>query len=524
MGLPCPKNAAGLTFGAMCPRYRRENTTIYKDYVSHMRQLSGLDASFLHMETPTTFGHVSGLGIYKPPPNGVSPYDLIYQRFEGLVGRVEPLRRRLINVPFGLDHPYWFEDANFDLDFHVRHLGLAPPGNHEQLAEQVARIFGRALDRERPLWEVYVIEGLDDGRWALMTKFHHANLDGAAGVILLNMLTDTDPNADVTLEPVPWSGEPTPKESDLLRRTAQSLVAQPIKGLQLQLRIAQNFAETLGLTSVGEFARTSRSLVRSAVKRNSNSLPENIRNVRIPITPAPPTPWNKTITAHRRFAMRTVSLDVLKEIKNASGGTLNDVVMAVCTGGLRRYLIHHNALPERPLRAMVPVSIRTGDEEDPWTNRVSGIVADLPTNCPDPVERISLCRTAMDIAKQQFDLIPAEALRDGIQNTSPLVAASALRLASRLRLADRVNLPTNVVISNVPGPRTPLYVGGAQMENYIPLSIVTDGMGLNITVHSYLNNLDFGLIACRELVPDLWDLLDMHFDEIRSLQETFNLI
>ncbi|MEY3493123.1 MAG: hypothetical protein RL413_541, partial [Actinomycetota bacterium] len=168
-----------------------------------MRQLSGLDATFLHLETSTTFGHVSGLALYSRPSADFDPYRTVYERFEALSGRVGPLHEKLLDVPLGLDHPYWIVDDDFDLDYHVRHLGLAPPGTEAQLAEQVARIFGRALDRKRPLWEVYVIEGLSDGRWALMTKFHHSSIDGGAGVVMLNMLTDSSPDAKPDLTPVP---------------------------------------------------------------------------------------------------------------------------------------------------------------------------------------------------------------------------------------------------------------------------------------------------------------------------------
>jgi diacylglycerol O-acyltransferase / wax synthase len=483
-----------------------------------VKQLSGLDASFLHMETPTTFGHVNGLAIYQRPSPEFDPYPLVYKKFEAMIGRAEPLRRRLVEVPLGLDHPYWIDDPDFDLDFHVRHIGLAPPGAADQLAEQVARIVGRPMDRSRPLWEVYVMEGLADGRWAMLTKFHHATIDGAAGVILLNMLTETDPEQNKDLEPVLWHGEAVPADMELLRRTVQSLVANPVKAARLQLRIVQNLAESAGVTSVSGALSQARSAIKRLASRGETE-PENERRVRLPITPAPSTPWNRTITAHRRFAMRSTSLENLKVLKNATGGTLNDVVMAICAGALREYLLEHNALPDKPLRAMVPVSIRTGDEADPWTNRVSGIIADLPTDCDDPLERVARCRTAMVEAKKQFELVPADTLTAGADLASPIVATSAARLASRLRLADRVNFPANVVISNVPGPRQPLYFAGARLDNYIPVSIVTDGMGLNITVHSYLDKLDFGLIACRELVPDLWHLVDLHIAEIERLFE-----
>ena len=489
-----------------------------------MRQLTGLDATFLHMESSTTFGHVSGLGLYDRPTPDFDPYKVVFERFEALAGRVGPLHQKLHNVPFGLDHPYWAADEDFDLEYHVRHLGLAPPGSEHQLTEQAARIFGRALDRSRPLWEVYVIEGLADGRWALMTKFHHSSIDGGAGVVLLNMLTETSPEPSDALLPVPIPVESAPGELEMLRTAVGKLATNPVKQVRLQLRVMQGVLDSLGLSSASKVTRSVRSTVRSVTRRPDAEQPSAADRVRLPMTPAPPTPWNRTITSHRRIAMRSASLETLKRLKTASGGTVNDIVMAICAGALRTYLLAVDELPDKPLRAMVPVTFRTGEEEVPWTNLVSGIVADLPTNCDDPVERVRLCHEFMESAKRQFELIPADVIAQGAQATSPILAAAASRLASSIRWADRANvLPTNVVISNVPGPRTPLYLGGAQLQNYVPLSIITDGMGLNITVHSYLDRLDFGLVACRELVPDLWDMLDMHFDEIDVLCSAFGV-
>ncbi|MEQ9164129.1 MAG: wax ester/triacylglycerol synthase family O-acyltransferase, partial [Ilumatobacter fluminis] len=176
-----------------------------------MQQLTGLDAAFLYMETPTTYGHVNGLSLYRRPSPDFQPYEVVRDRFAAMVGHIEPLRRRVAEVPFGLDHPYWFDDPHFDLDYHVREIGLAPPGNREQLGEQVARIIGRPMDRDHPLWEVYVIEGLEDpDHWALLTKFHHATIDGAAGVIMLRMMTELAPDAEFPFVEVPWEGEPVP--------------------------------------------------------------------------------------------------------------------------------------------------------------------------------------------------------------------------------------------------------------------------------------------------------------------------
>lgn len=480
-----------------------------------MKQLSGMDSSFLFMETPTTFGHVTGLMIFERPDPDYDPYAAVYAKYASLVGELEPLRRRVVEVPFGLDHPYWVFDPNFDLDFHIRELRLAKPGMVDQLAEQVCRIVGRPMDRSKPLWEVYVIDGLADGRWAMLTKYHHATIDGASGQLMLQIVTDTTPDAPAPGPGPSWESEPLPSTADLLRLTANQLVRNPFRALRVQARIVGRLADAAGIDSVASAAGQAGSAVKWVARLGSGNRPR----ISLPKTSSPPTPWNKSISGNRRFAMRTTSLENVKRLKDATGGTVNDVVMAICAGGLRAYLLAHDALPEAPLRAMVPVSIRTGDEADPWTNRVSAIVAELPTDCDDPVARVERCRTAMADAKRTHDLVPAAELVDLTQYSPPVLATAAVRLASRLKLADRVSLPFNVVISNVPGPRQPLYFAGAKLCHQFPVSIVTDGQGLNITVVSYLDRLDFGFIADRELVPDLWDLADMHVDEISRLFE-----
>lgn len=484
-----------------------------------MKQLTGMDVSFLVMETPNTYGHVSGLSVYQRPSPDFRPLEVVRERFNTLVGNFEPFRRKLVEVPFGLDRPYWVNDADFDLDFHVRHIGLAPPGAADQLAEQVARIVGRPMDRTRPLWEAYVIEGLADGRWAMLQKTHHATIDGAAGVIAMMMFTDDGPDGEWHLQEREWHGERPPDNTAMLSKAVANLAMNPVRGTRLGLSVVRDIADSAGVASVSDAAKRARSALSSLARPNEQRDDSSSAGVNIPITPAPPTPWNKSVGPHRRFAMRSAPIANLKALKTATGGTINDIVMAICTGALRQYLLDHDALPEGSLRAMVPVSIRTGDEEDPWTNRVSAIVADLPTDCEDPIERIALCREAMAKAKNTFDLVPAETLGQAADYASPIVSTSALRMVHRLKLADRMNAPVNVVISNVPGPREPLYFAGAKLDAYIPVSTITDNIGLNITVHSYDDRLDFGLIADRDLVPDLWDLVDLHIAEIERLFE-----
>ncbi|OBC04567.1 diacylglycerol O-acyltransferase [Mycobacterium sp. 852013-50091_SCH5140682] len=479
-----------------------------------MKQLSGLDATFLYLETPTTFGHVTGLMIFERPNEEFDPYAAVYAKYASLIGELEPLRRRLVEVPLGLDHPYWVDDPNFDLDFHIREIHLARPGMADQLADQVSRIVGRAMDRSRPLWEVYVIDGLHSGRWALLTKYHHATVDGAAGQLMLNIITDTEPDATPPGPGPAWQPEELPSTVELLRKTAVNLAGHPVKALRVQTRLVRQLADAAGIDSVSSAASKTGSAIKSLARLGKDDGPK----IPLPTSPAPPTPWNKPITGHRRFAMRTTSLENIKRLKNATGGTVNDIVMAICAGGLRQYLLAHDALPDRPLRAMVPVSIRTGDEEDPWTNRVSAIFPELPTDCEDPLERVARCRAAMLDAKRLLDLMPADQLGDLAQFSAPVLSTSAMRLASRFGLAHRIAAtPFNLVISNVPGPRQPVYFAGAQLRHQFPVSIVTEGQGLNITVVSYLDRLDLGFVVDRELVPDVWDLVDMHIDEIGRL-------
>jgi WS/DGAT/MGAT family acyltransferase len=467
------------------------------------------------METATTFGHVNSLMIFERLGPDYDPYAKVHAKYASLVGELEPLRRRLVEVPLGLDLPYWVADPNFDLSFHVRELHLARPGMVDQLAEQVCRIVGRPMDHSRPLWEVYVIDGLADGRWALLTKYHHATIDGASGQLILQIITDTDPDAPPPGEGPSWQPEPLPSTAALLRRSADHLVRNPFRAMRAQARVVGRLADTAGIHSVSSAAGRAGAAIKWIAQLGKGNRP----NVPLPATAAPPTPWNKTITGHRRFAMRTSSLENIKRLKDATGGTVNDVVMAICAGGLRQYLLSHDVLPERPLRAMVPISIRTGEEADPWTNRVSATVAELPTDCDDPVERVARCHQAMQDAKRLHELVPAAELADLTRYSAPVLATAAVRLASGLRLADRVTVPFNVIISNVPGPREPVYFAGAKMCHQFPVSIVADGLGLNITMQSYLDRLDFGFIADRELVPDVWDLADMHIAEITRLFE-----
>lgn len=493
-----------------------------------MRQLTGIDVSFLNMETSATYGHVSSMNLYDPSgvPGGAGvevTKQLILERLD----RLAPFRRRLVEVPFGLDLPYWIDDPDFDIDYHVRHHAVPPPGTPEQLGEVVSRIHARALDRRRPLWELYVIEGVDGGRLiAQVTKVHHAAIDGAAGAMMLAAILDVDPDHRPTGLPVEWEPERVPTDAELLQRTMLEYVRRPEKMIRLSVHTLRELSASRGAGGLHALADLIAqpmpgpvgSMMRSRLRQSSGV--DADRAPALPPTPAPRTPWNRQISPHRRFAYTSVSLEAAKDVRRAFGCTFNDVVMALCAGTLRRYLEKHDCLPAESLVAMVPVSVRSGGEDDSYQNRVSALLADLATNEADPAARLRRVQASMNRAKHDFQAIPAESLQDFTRFAPPAIAARAMRMYSRLRIADRMNPPFNLIISNVPGPAHPLYSAGARLEHFYPVSALADGQGLNITVQSYDGNLDFGFVADRELVPDVWvmtDLLQESMDELSSL-------
>jgi diacylglycerol O-acyltransferase len=481
-----------------------------------MKQLSGIDASFLNMETATQFGHVNSITIIDPATmtGGDTVYAALKRTIEERLHLVDIYRRKLVADPFGLDNPYWVDDPDLDLEFHIREIALPPPGDDRQLAEQVARLAARPLDRSRPLWEWYVISGLEGGLVGLFMKLHHATIDGASGVELLQVLLDTEPEGRVIEPPAePWRPEPTPTPLDLLGRAMLSYAMRPQKVLDYQLRLMRETARFTRSPALREaFSAWMPSYwPGSPPKARKDDGARLSRG-------APPTPFNRAITAHRRFAFCTLKLSDVQAVKRTQGVTVNDVVMAMCASALRRYLLEREALPDESLIAMVPVSVRTGDESDAYTNRVTGVMCPLHTDLSDPLERLMAIHESMAAAKELQQAIPADVLTDFTQFTPPALAALAARVGSMTKIADRMRPPANLIISNVPGPRQTLYLSGGVVKHYYPVSGVAEGMGLNMTVQSYLDNLDFGLIACRELVPDLWDLCDLLPDALAELE------
>ncbi len=480
-----------------------------------MLQLSGLDTAFLNMETRTTFGHVATLMLFDAAGfRGSSPFAATRSHFEACARRLPPLYRRLVEVPFGLDRPYWIDEGEVDIDFHVRHIGVPPPGTTAQLAELIAHLVERPLDRNRPLWDLHVIEGLESNEVALLFKTHHAAADGASSMVMFSEIFSNRPDPSPPPSAAPRTVEDMPQAWELLARAYGSMLRHPLLGLGMQVRALRTVLgnSLSGQGAASADARLSRWLSGAAVEDLSSA-----------VMIAPRTPFNGTVSAHRRVAFAPVALERLKNIKQAAGSTLNDVVMSVCAGALRRYLLRKGVLPEQTLTAMVPVSVRTGEEEELYSNHVSSMLSELATDTPDPHVRLERIRRAMQNAKEIHNAIPASLLQDVTKFAAPAIAAQAARTVARLRLADQVRPMSNVVISNVPGSRETLYLAGAELTALVPVSTVSDGMGLNMTVISYRDRVVFGYVACRELVPDLWDLIDDTRAAIDELAEAFGV-
>jgi WS/DGAT/MGAT family acyltransferase len=453
-----------------------------------------MDASFLYFETPSMHMHVAMTAIFDPStmPGGYA-FEKVKEFIESRLHLVPPFRRRVVEVPFRLNHPIWVEDPDFDLDYHIRRIGAPSPGGHHELAELAAQIASTPLDRSRPLWELYVVEGLADGNIGVVTKMHHCAVDGVSGAELMVNLFDLDADGREIEPPEPREPEPIPSDAQLVGHALASRARRQLGILPL----------------LGSTVRT----VSTLVSRRRD--PEATVGA-VPLT-APPTPWNRAITPHRRMSFTRVSLDDVKNIKNAVGCTVNDVVLGLMGGTLRRYLEHHDALPEKPLIAVCPVSVRTENQRGELNNKVSAMFTSLATDVDDPIERLRTIHEVTKGAKEDHNALGANLLQDWAEHAAPTTFALAARLYSSMNLSDRHRPIHNVVISNVPGPPFPLYYAGAKAVCTLPMGPVMEGAGLNITVLSYMDSIDIGFMVCRELVPDVWKLADLVDDAMAEL-------
>ncbi len=479
-----------------------------------MRQLTSLDAQFLALESARQTGHVGGVAILDPStaPGGEISAAGIQELIAGRLSLLPPLRWRLAEVPLGLDHPYWIDDADFDLEYHVRETALAPPGDDEQLAEQVARICARPLDRSRPLWEIYLIHGLADGNVAMLTKIHHAVIDGMSGAEIMGLLLDLSPEGrELPDAEDDYRGERAPGELEMFARGLMAVPRYPLRALRALPHAMPNIESTpfATLPGAGLIGRLAGEVQHVVLRENGG--PERANLV------APKTSFNGRVSAHRRFVFGQISLDEVKAVKNAHGVTVNDVAVSICAGAVRRWLLEHDELPNEPLVAQIPVSVRTGDQIGTYGNRILLMSAPLFTDIADPVLRLQRTHDGLAEMKERYRALPAELLQDANNFIPPAVFAQAAQLTFRLSTSRPGRPAWNLVISNVPGPQVPLYMAGARLVANYPVSVITDGMGLNITLMSYCGSVDFGIVADREQMPDARRLIEWLKDELAEL-------
>jgi diacylglycerol O-acyltransferase len=476
-----------------------------------MRQLSGLDTLFLNLETNAVPMHVGGLTILDP---ATAPSDFGFQSVRRLIeSRLHLLpmfRRRLVTSPLNLDLPYWIEDPEFDIEHHVRHRALPRPGTDKQLADFICDVISTRLDRSMPLWRIYYVEGLSGGRVALVSKIHHACIDGISGAEVMGTLLDLTPAPRAVPPPEqPWEPEPIPSPIQLAASTAKSLIARPKEAWRLMRDTAPV------LFSAGRSALAQRRARAGAERRQPEEEEAGDRGVGA----APRMRFNTTITARRSFAYRSLPLAEVKKIKNAFGTTVNDVVLCICAEALRNYLDQKKELPEASLVAAIPVSVRNRQEKGTHGNKVTMARSALHTDIADPVERLHALSRCMDRVKKSFKATPARLMMDWMNVPAPGLLAQAARLYENFSIQDYVYPPFNLVISNVPGPPQPLYLAGARALGNYPISIPYHGLAFNITVMSYQDNLDIGLVAHRTTVPDIERVMDLMEQALADLAQ-----
>lgn len=458
-----------------------------------MERLSGMDAFFLYLETPTQHMHVTLCAVLDPGAGGYD-FERVRDHIAGRVHLIPPFRRRLVPVPLRLHHPLWVDDPDFDIANHVHAAALPAPGGDPELADFTAQVAGVPLDRTRPLWEIWLVEGLAGDRFALIAKVHHSAVDGVSGVEQLVTLFDLEPTGGVVEPPIRLRPDELPSDLEMVTYAAVSRALN-----------------VLDLPSL--LTRTSRSLLAVRQKRADPTATAGGTP-----TVAPRTSINGRINARRTVAFARTSLDDIKKHKAVvPGATVNDVILSVCAGALRRYLGEHHELPSQPLMAGCPINVRTADQQGHADNRVSAMFVPLRTDLADPVERLAATHDAALAAKEEHALFGDDTLQGWAEIADPNVFSWLSARYAASGLADRHRPALNVMISNLPGPPFPLYLAGAELERVYPMGQIIEGIGLNITVMSYRSSVDFGFMAAANLLPDVARLAAEIEPELQAL-------
>jgi diacylglycerol O-acyltransferase / wax synthase len=446
-----------------------------------LQSISGMDATFLYAETPNSPMHVGSVIVIE----GSLQYDTFRAIVASRLHFIPKLRQRLLYVPLSIDYPYWVDDPNFDLDLHINHIALPKPGAWRQLRDVASQIFSEPLDQSRPLWSMTFVEGLDaipqvpPGSVAIITRMHHVAIDGMAGTSLLSILFDLAPQKGEIPAPKPFNPKPLPNELELIVNSTMSFAKNPLKFPRL-------LTDTLTATvKAGFLTRVQRS-----------ALPT------VPFT-APATPFNGLVSPRRKWNSAILALDRILNLKNLMGTTMNDIMLAICAGALRRYLLEKGKLPQKPLVAMVPISTRTAAESTDVDNQITAMLVQLATNIADPIERLEKISENTNRGKTYQGAVGAKTLAKMAEAVPFGVANQAARLYSRFHLAEKHNPALNVTITNVPGPKIPLFIHGHQLLSVMGMAPVIDGMGLIITIFSYNGLVTVSPTSDAKSMPDI---------------------
>jgi diacylglycerol O-acyltransferase / wax synthase len=451
-----------------------------------MDRMNPLDAEFLYLEDGTTHMHIASCAVFEGP---APAYDDLVALFASKLPLVPRYRQRVRFVPIDLGRPVWVDDPHFNLEYHMRHTALPPPGDKADLCRLMGRLMSQELDRARPLWEAWIVEGLSGGRWAVVSKVHHSMVDGVAGVDLVSVVLDLDREHAPAAATIADDWEPGPDPS----------------ALQLTVDAAVNLA-----TSPRDLLRAVWTTVcapQRALER-SRTIAGGLRAYGSALRPTPPTSLDGTIGPHRRWTFAAASLDVVRTIRHAFGGTVNDVVLAAVTSGFRDLIVARGEDPDHvALRTLVPVSVRDETGRGVYDNRVSAIFLDLPVHIEDPLERLAAVHEQMDHLKQSHETEAGEALARLAGAMPPALMAQATYLVSRL--VSRVPQRTmNTVTTNVPGPQFPLYAAGCEMLEYLPFVPLGPGIRIGVAILSYNGQLHFGITGDYDTAPDIGVLAD----------------
>ena len=469
-----------------------------------MNHLSGLDAAFLYVETPETPMHVGGLNIFELPPGYEGEFlDNLRTHIAQRMHLAPVFQRKLVNMPFELANPIWVADEDLDLEYHIRSTVLPKPGNRAQLDKLVGRLHSSLLDRSRPLWEFYVIEGIETPvdappgtrHVAFYSKVHHAAVDGEAGVALAHAIMD--------LSATPHAVRPAPQRRTSMGADTYGIAELTTAGLKNSVVQTIKLAKTLPTLARSVYQMLRPAKVETDGDSTSVASPEKAPTTWF----GPRTPINVSITNQRVFSSLSIPLAEIKHISKGNGVTLNDVVLAICSGALRRYLRDLNCVPTMPLLAAVPVSLRESGNTE-MNTQASMMRISLASTIDDPIERLKAIRASSAAAKATTASMKSVLPTDFPSLGAPWLISGMASLFGRSKLANKMPPVANVAISNVPGPKVALYMAGAKMLTYYPVSIAGHSLALNVTVQSYNGALDFGLIACRKAMPDLPVLAD----------------